>query len=372
MKNPAISILCALQLLLPLLAAAQSADLSYAAAKALPAVVRVQSYWSDSLNDVRAGQALRMGIKSSGANGSAMIGSASGVLLSPTGDIITNAHILNGGDSLVVILTDRRTYRARLTGMDEATDLALLQISENGLPFLELGEPSLVRVGEPVLAVGNPLELNSTVTSGILSARYRPIDEPETPGQVNSFLQTDAASNEGMSGSALVDRNGKLIGINSAIISPNGTFAGYAFAISADLVKKVWQDLSKYGRVQHAQLDITFQDMDDAQGKRLGTPNIQGVVITKVLKNGAGERAGLRKNDIISRFDQQNLICASQLRELLAQHAPDDRVALTVRRSQQELTVSVTLSVDHRIQSEKITLRKNRKSRIIQVYQPPM
>lgn len=178
-------------------------------------------------------------------------------MLSADGDIMTNAHILAGGDSLVVILPDRRSFKAVLTGTDDAADLALLRIRAEGLPFLEPGDPDAVRIGDRVLAIGNPLQLTSTVTAGILSARFRSIDDPVDASLVNSYLQTDAASNEGMSGGALVDRGGKLIGIISAILSPTGTFAGYTFAVPADIVKKAWQELAHHGLVRHADAGIS-------------------------------------------------------------------------------------------------------------------
>ena len=344
MKKLTLYIICSSIILLCRQASAQQTDLSSAASKALPAVVRVQSFVSDSLYVKHAKLAARMGIRSLGSGGSTLAGSASGVLVSPDGYILTNAHILNGGDSLVVILPDRRTYHAVLTGIDNEADLALLKIAENGLDFLEPGNPDHVKIGEPVLAVGNPLDLTSTVTAGILSARYRALDDRTTPARINSYLQTDAASNEGMSGSALVDRSGKLIGINSAIVSPNGTFAGYAFAIPGGVVKKAWHDLLAYGIVRHAYLDVLFSDMDHVQYKKLDNKNLTGVLITGVQRAGAGERAGLRRDDVIVGFDQHQIIAAPQLRELLAQSAPGDSVKITVMRGSIALEIPVVLS----------------------------
>lgn len=329
--------------LLPAGLCAQAPDLRDAAAKALPAVVQIQSFFSNRVWD-RHPELVKLGVKASRADGGALIGTASGVLLSADGYLITNAHVLNGGDSLMVILPDRRAYRAALTGIDNAADLALLKISETGLKFLELGDPDLLHIGDPVLAVGNPLELTSTVTAGILSARYRSMDDPLASTLINSYLQTDAASNEGMSGSALVDRSGALIGINSAIISPTGTFAGYAFAIPAGMVKKAWHDLVSYGAVRHAYLDLSFRDMDAGQAKRLGEKNPSGVLIDSLQAGGAGDQAGLRIDDIIIQLDRQNIDTAPQLRELLAQHMPGDQVKLTVKRKLDEIGLSVTLS----------------------------
>ena len=317
-------------------------ELSDAAAKALPAVVQVQAFLSDSLwnsrpslynkrvNPSRTGRAVPEGI-------------ASGVLLSADGQVMTNAHVLAGCDSVVVILQDRRSYLAVPTGSDGASDLALLKIAATGLSFLELGDPNLLRIGDPVLAVGNPLELTSTVTAGILSARFRSVEDPIDATMVNSYLQSDAASNEGMSGSALVDRNGKLIGINAAILSPTGYFAGYAFAIPSGLIKKAWQELALYGRVRHAGLDLVFSDMDATQARRLHAKSANGVLIDSLVRHGAGDHAGLRRDDILLQLDKVPLINAAHLREMLAQRSPGDSVMLTIERRGVELSVPAAL-----------------------------
>lgn len=306
-------------------------------------MVRVQSFFSDSLLFIRP-QPLIKRLQPDRAGSGDLIGSASGVILSSDGYIMTNAHVLAGGDSLRVILQDRRSYRAILIGMDDIADLALLKVSAAALPFLEFGDPDRVQIGEQVLAVGNPLELTSTVTAGILSARYRNIDDDLTLSSINSFLQTDAAINEGMSGSALVNRDGKLIGINAAIISPSGTFAGYSFAVPSDLVKKAFQDLSVYRRVRHGCLDAGFTDMDEAQARRLGITSTRGVLVEKVLKNGAGYRVGLRENDVIVMVNQRPVNFAPELRELLAVHNPGDQVLLTLERSGKSISITAVLS----------------------------
>ncbi|MDO3643671.1 S1C family serine protease [Mucilaginibacter sp. L3T2-6] len=323
---------------------APPAGLSNAAAKALPAVVQVQSFISDSLLNVHPELETRLGKKNTHPGAGLPAGSASGVLVSADGEIMTNAHVLSGGDSLVVILPDRRAFKAMLVGTDDVADLALLKIRAMSLPFLEFGDPGAVRVGDRVLAVGNPLELTSTVTAGILSARFRSIDDPVNASLVDSYLQTDAATNEGMSGSALVDRSGKLIGLNSAILSPTGTFAGYAFAVPAGIVKKAWQELAKYGRVQHADAEMSFSDMDAGKAARIGITSTGGLLIDSLKRNGVAAASGLRRNDILVKADQQLLTNSAQLREILALHAPGDRVLLTIERGQSELQFMVTLS----------------------------
>lgn len=309
---------------------AAGTGLSDAAAKALPAVVRVQTFLSDRTQQLRPGVVALLGAKAP------LTGSASGVLVSAVGEVITNAHVLAGGDSIIVILPDHRSFRAVLAGYDDAADLALLKIQATGLPYLELGDPALVRIGDPVLAVGNPLDLNSTVTAGILSARFREMDDPEHAYLINSYLQTDAASNEGMSGSALVDQSGKLIGINAAILSPNGTFAGYAFAIPSGIVKKAWQELARYGQVRHSSLDLVFSDRDTDTG----------LLVSRVKKGGAAEGAGVKKEDILLQINGQPLVNAAQLRELVAQQSPGDLVILTVSRHGAALQLEVLLAAE--------------------------
>lgn len=339
------SLLLSLVTLLPagLYAQTPASELSIAAAKALPAVVQVQTYVSDSLWN-RYPDLATKGVKPAISGSGYLMGSASGVLVSTTGQIITNAHVVEGGDSLVVILPDRRSYRAVVVGTDDATDLALLNIQATGLPFLEFGDPNLLSIGDPVLAIGNPMELNSTVTAGILSARFRNVEDTFNISLVNSYLQTDAASNEGMSGSALVDRNGKLIGINAAILSPTGAFSGYAFAIPSGIVNKAWRDLAQYGHVKHAGLDMVFSDMDAVKARRLHAKTANGVLIDSLVAGGTAERSGLRREDILLELDRQPLINAAQVREQLAQRSPGNTIELTVGRNSAVLFVSVVLS----------------------------
>ncbi|WP_439697861.1 S1C family serine protease [Mucilaginibacter sp. AW1-7] len=331
---------------------APTIDLSYAAAKALPAVVSVQAFLSDSLLSIHPDLINKMGIKTPRSGSGILANAASGVLVSTDGYIMTNAHVVAGVDSITVVLPDRRAYHAALIGTDDLADLALLKIAANDLPFLELGDPGLVRIGDPVLAVGNPLELSSTVTAGILSARFRSLDSQPDASLVNSYLQSDAASNEGMSGSALVDRSGKLIGINAAIISPTGAFAGYAFAIPSGIVKKAWRDLVSYGKVRHAYLDIACSDMDAENARRLRTKNISGVLIDSTQRGGAAERAGLRRDDILLGIDKQRLYNSAQLRELLAQRAPGEQALVVIERDGGELQLAAVLSPGNAGQTE--------------------
>ncbi|RAV55071.1 peptidase A2 [Mucilaginibacter rubeus] len=338
-----------LLVMLPARGSAQATmtDLSLAAARALPAVVRVTSYLSDSLLSRRPQLPAQIGQRFDRSAYDTAVSDASGVLLSTNGYIITNAHVIAAGDSVVVILQDRRAFHATVLGIDAAADLALLKIQADGLPFLEIGNSNLVRIGDPVLAVGNPLELNSTVTAGILSARFRGIDDLGAASGVNSYLQTDAASNEGMSGSALVDVSGKLIGINAAILSPTGSFSGYSFAIPSGIVKKAWLDLVAFGEVHHASLDIVLRDMDARQAGRLKTKNVNGVLVKGVIKGGAGDLAGVRKDDILLMLDKITLENTAQCREMLAERAPGDRITLVIWRDNGQISLPVKLSADN-------------------------
>lgn len=334
-------------LLAPFEAIAQissSSGLSFGAARALPAVVRVQSFLSDSILAVRPQLPLVKNVPPINQGPGKLTSSASGVILSADGYVMTNAHVLAGGDSLNVILQDRRSFRALLIGTDDQADLALLKIPLSGLPYLDPGDPEALRIGDQVLAIGYPLELSFTVTSGILSARYRSIDDELTLSTINSFLQTDAAINEGMSGSALVNQAGQLVGINAAIISPSGTFAGYGFATPANLVYKAFRDLVIYRRVRHGCLEGSFADMDDTQAKKLGTSTANGVLVEKLIKDGAGYNAGLRKNDVIVAIDHRPVNFAAQLREVIALHSPGDRILLSVERSGKSLLLPVILA----------------------------
>ncbi|MCQ6958722.1 S1C family serine protease [Mucilaginibacter aquariorum] len=334
-------------LLLPAILKAQvptDNGLSAAVTRALPAVVVVQSFLSDSILAVRPQSPLVKNLPTAATETGKLIASASGVVLSADGYVMTNAHVLAGGDSLNVILPNRRSYRAVLVGTDDQADLALLKIAASGLAFIERGDPGLLGIGDQVLAIGNPLELTSTVTAGILSARYRSIDDNLTLSTVNSFLQTDAAINEGMSGSALLNRQGQLIGMNAAIISPSGTFAGYSFAIPAQLVYKAYHDLLRYTHVRHGCLEGSFSDLNDAQARRLGTSTANGVLVESVLKSGAGYQAGLRKNDVITAVDRQPVYFAAQLREIIAIRDPGEQLELTVEHSGKVTVITAVLS----------------------------
>lgn len=224
--------------------------------------------------------------------------SGSGVILSDDGFIVTNNHVIDGATKIEVVLNDKRTYVAELVGTDPNTDIALLRIGEKGLPFLKLGNSDQVKVGQWVVAVGNPFNLNSTVTLGIVSAMGRNIDLLRSKGNkyaIENFIQTDAAINPGNSGGALVNTAGELVGINTAIASETGSYAGYGFAVPVNLVKKVVNDIMKYGKVQRALLGVSIQEISQELADAQGLKDLKGVYVAEVIENGAGEKAGIKK-----------------------------------------------------------------------------
>jgi S1-C subfamily serine protease len=241
------------------------------------------------------------------------------------------------------VLHDQRSYKATIIGKDPATDLALLKIDENKLSFIEFGNSDSVEVGDMVLAVGNPFNLASTVTAGIVSAKARNINILTDKAAVESYIQTDAAVNRGNSGGALVDINGKLIGINAAISTPTGVYAGYSFAIPVEIVKKTMDDLLKHGKVMRGYLGIMISEMNSAKAKMLGINNTTGVIVDSLLQNGAAILAGIQRKDVIIKIDNHLVETAPQLREIIARQRPGEKLAITVIRGGKEKIISVTL-----------------------------
>ena len=265
-------------------------------------------------------------------------------MITDDGYIVTNNHVIANASDIEVTLHDNRTYKAKVIGTDPSTDLALIQIKEKGLPFLPFGNSDEVKVGEWVLAVGNPFNLNSTVTAGIVSAKGRNINILPNQSAIESFIQTDAAINPGNSGGALVDMNGGLIGVNTAIASPTGAYAGYGFAVPAQMVEKVVSDLKKYGMVQRGYLGIMIRDVDGNLAREKDLAITAGVYVDSLLENSAAKAAGLEKGDVILAVDGKEVKKAPELQELVARHRPGDKVSLKVDRSGQEKVYIVTLN----------------------------
>ncbi|HEY1040937.1 MAG TPA: trypsin-like peptidase domain-containing protein [Bacteroidia bacterium] len=274
--------------------------------------------------------------------------SGSGVIISKDGYIVTNNHVIAGADKIEVVLNDKRTYSGELIGADPQTDVALVKIKEKDLPFLAYGNSDNVKVGEWALAVGNPFNLTSTVTAGIISAKGRNINIFENDPShgmfpIESFIQTDAAVNPGNSGGALVNTDGSLIGINTAIASQTGSYAGYAFAIPVNIVKKTVADLIEFGTVQRAFIGVSIRDIDAKFAAENKIKNLNGVFVNGLTDGGAGEDAGMRIGDIITKVEGVNVKNVPELQEQLSKFRPGDKVNVTVNRENSETVVPVVL-----------------------------
>lgn len=271
--------------------------------------------------------------------------SGSGVIVSDDGYIVTNNHVVEDASEIQVVLNDNRSYKAKIVGTDPTTDLALIKIEEEGLAFMAYGDSDEVKVGQWVIAVGNPFNLTSTVTAGIISAKARNIGilRDENNYQIESFLQTDAVVNPGNSGGALLDVNGKLIGINSAIASPTGSYAGYAFAIPVNLVKKVADDLLEFGVVQRGLLGIQINDVSAELAEQQDLSVLQGVYVSRVGSGSGADEAGIKVNDVIIGIDDIEVTNTSRLQELVARHRPGDKVKVKLIRDGESLEMEAIL-----------------------------
>lgn len=269
--------------------------------------------------------------------------SGSGVIISADGYIVTNNHVVAEADLIEVTLNDNRIYEAVIVGRDPTTDLALIKIEETGLPFLAFGNSDDVRVGEWVLAVGNPFNLTSTVTAGIVSAKGRNINILGGNTAIESFIQTDAAVNRGNSGGALVNTQGDLIGINAAIASTTGAFAGYSFAIPSNIASKVVEDLIEYGEVQRGLLGVTIRELNSREAEEKGITAFRGAYVEEVQENSAAAEAGLRSGDLIVGVDGQPIANPSGLLETLGRMRPGDEVTITYQRDGNEREARATL-----------------------------
>jgi serine protease Do len=273
--------------------------------------------------------------------------SGSGVIISGDGYIVTNNHVVDGATDIVVTLNNRKNYKATVVGTDPNTDLALIKIDGKNLPVIPIGNSDEVKLGQWVLAIGYPLNLDVTVTQGIVSAKSRNIGiNRQGAAPVEAFIQTDAAVNPGSSGGALVDANGELVAINAAIASPTGSFAGYAYSIPSNLMKKVIGDIMKYGKVQRGYLGISMapEELDDAKKKELGiNDDINGVWVMEVDPKGAAAEAGIKKGDAIVKIDGHAVETGSELAEMIARDKPDEKISVTILRGNEEKTLDVVL-----------------------------
>jgi Do/DeqQ family serine protease len=269
-----------------------------------------------------------------GYQGDRVVASGSGVIFTADGYVVTNNHVIDGAESIEVI-HNKKTYKAKIVGRDPSTDLALLKIDAKNMPNIRLGRSKDVQIGEWVLAVGNPFNLTSTVTAGIVSAKGRSLQllSRNTRFPIESFIQTDAAINPGNSGGALVNLKGELIGINTAILSQTGSYTGYGFAVPVDIVAKVVGDLIQYGEVQKAFIGLEVSDLDSEIAKEFGIKDLEGVVIQKVMKEGAAFSAGLKKGDVILKINQEVINSKADFDENLSYFKPGDEINITYKRA---------------------------------------
>jgi len=270
-------------------------------------------------------------------------GFGSGVIISADGYIITNDHVISDAGNIEVKLNDNRIFNAQLVGRDPSTDIALLKIKAEQLSFLKYGDSDKLRVGEWVLAVGNPFNLTSTVTAGIVSAKGRSLNLLTSDYRIESFIQTDAALNVGNSGGALVNTKGLLVGITSAIYSPSGAYAGNSFAIPVNIVRKVVEDLREFGEVQRAIIGVNITDVTSGDADKYKLKEIKGALITNIVEGGSAADANLKVNDVIVKVDDVTVSTVSELQEQVGKHRPGDKVTITYIRNGKESTVPVTL-----------------------------
>jgi len=272
-----------------------------------------------------------------------VMGIGSGVIITADGYIVTNNHVIENSDKVSVTLNDKREFVAKVVGTDHSTDLALLKIDATNLPFISFGNSDALKVGEWVLAVGNPFNITSTVTAGIVSAKGRSMQIIEDNYRIESFIQTDASVNRGNSGGALVNLKGEMIGINTAIVSPSGGNVGISFAIPSSIVQKVVRDLIEYGAVQRAIMGVSITDITAELAKEKGLDVLEGVYVSDVNDNSAAKDAGIEKGDVITKINNVDVNSPSELQELVGRYRPGDKISVTVKRKDKMKQFEVTL-----------------------------
>jgi len=337
--------------------AGQPVDLTYAAEKALPSVVHIKYVQNSKVQtvDVQSspfdffdpfgGFFGRGGKQQRQVQTPKKTATGSGVIISKDGYIVTNNHVVDGADELTVTLNDNQEFSARIIGADKTTDLALIKIDGKDLPAITIANSENVRVGEWVLAVGNPLGLNNTVTAGIISAKARSLGA----NGVESFIQTDAAINAGNSGGALVNTRGELVGINAMLYSQTGSYSGYGFAIPTAIMNKVVADIKEYGTVQRAMIGVSgtdvknYVDSEKDKGEDIDLGTMEGVYVAEVVEGGAAEEAGIEKGDVITSIDGKQVTKMAELQEVIAQKRPGDKVSVTWLHNKKKHSKTVTL-----------------------------
>ena len=318
-------------------------DFTFAAEKTVHGVVHIQCettvqsvFYDDFFSFLLPPQSRERSYQTSG----------SGVIISEDGYVITNNHVVQDAETINVVLNDKRSFVARLVGNDPSSDLAVIKIEADGLEPLQFGNSDEVKIGEWVLAVGNPFNLTSTVTAGIVSAKARNINilgNKMSNAPIESFIQTDAAVNPGNSGGALVNLKGELVGINTAIASSTGSYTGYSFAIPSNIVRKVTSDLIQYGMTQKANIGVHFAEMDSKLAEVKGIKSVRGIYIGYVIKDGAADKAGIKDGDIITSIDGKSVNSNAEFNEVVAQHSPGDVVKVAIERDGKPFYFDVTL-----------------------------
>jgi Do/DeqQ family serine protease len=336
----------------------QPIDFRYAASAATPSVVHVKSVFKaetvtyrreqDPFQDFFGNDFYKYFHGPNPYKSQPQQATGSGVIVSADGYIVTNNHVVENANEIEIVMHNNKSYKAKLIGKDADVDLALLKIEDKNLPHIPFANSDSVLIGEWVLAVGNPFNLSSTVTAGIVSAKGRNLNLLGEQGNksntaIESFIQTDAAVNPGNSGGALVNVNGELVGINTAIASPTGTYAGYSFAVPANIVNKVILDLKQFGVTQRGFLGVSIRTMDDETAKKQGLERPIGVYVDAVNKGSAGEDGGLKKDDVITKINGGSVNSASELQEQVAQYRPGDKIKVEYLRDGKSYTTMVQL-----------------------------
>ena len=271
------------------------------------------------------------------------LSAGSGVIISPDGYIVTNSHVVSGAEEISVTLENNKSFKARLVGADEVTDIAVVKIEASGLSYLEFGDSDALRLGEWVIAIGNPYNLTNTITAGIVSAKSRSMPSYDEGFKIESFIQTDAAVNPGNSGGALVNIKGELVGINTAIASRTGSFTGYSFAVPASIARKIVNDFVDFGEVKRALLGITMQDMSSELARERGIRDVKGVYVSDVLKGGAANKAGIRESDVILSINGKPVNSSPEVQEQISKFRPKDRIKVVILREGKQKELSVVL-----------------------------
>ncbi len=317
-----------------------------AAEKTVHAVVHIKTFFKEDSFMADPWHQFFFGDNGYRRNPQQQMSTGSGVIISDNGFICTNNHVINNAEKVEVTLNNNKTYTAEIIGKDPNTDLALLKIEETGLPYITYGNSDEVKVGQWALAVGNPFNLTSTVTAGIISAKGRNINALEANAgrgnyTIESFIQTDAAVNPGNSGGALVNTAGELIGINSAIASNTGSYAGYSFAVPVNIVKKVMADLSEFGTVQRAFIGVSIREIDNKLAEEKNLTLYQGVYVAGLTEGGAADNAGIKEGDIITKIGDTKVNSSPELQEQVSKYRPGDKVNVTVVREGKEKVLAL-------------------------------